>query len=135
VNPVQEVNTLPYPRQSLLLIHTKPANAAPYAVASIQQAIQDQVFDQKSDEFAFVCHHLSELMGPMILCGIDKLSDGLDQFGDTIKEFLIPISQLTDTQMLAAVTELEERRAWCLYLVHQSLAPQPPIDLNWRCEP
>jgi len=133
MNPVQEVSTVPFPRQSLLLLHTKPVDASPHVVRSIQQLIEDQVLDQGSDEFAFVCHHLAELMGPMILCGIDKLGDGLDKFGDRIREFLVPISQLTDTQILDAVTLIEERRAWCLYLIHQSLAPEPPIQ--YRYEP
>jgi hypothetical protein len=135
MNPVQEVSTVPFPRQSLLLLHTKPVDASPHVVCSIQQLFEDKVLDRGSDEFAFVCHYLSELMGPMILCGIDKLGEGLDKFGDTIREFLIPISQLTDTQMLDAVTELEERRAWCLYLIHQPLAPQPTIDYRWEYKP
>jgi hypothetical protein len=75
---------------------------------------------------------MTHLMGPMIVCGIDRLGEGLDQFGDTIREFLVPISQLTDTQTLDAVTVIEERRVWCLLLVHQKLAPEPPIQYRYE---
>lgn len=131
MNPIQEASTFKQPSKSFLLLHTKPADAKPLAVVSIQHAQELNVlggFYEKADEFLFLTRYLYDHMGPMIVCGVDNLEIALARFGNTLNEFIIPISPLTNDQIIQCLTVLEKLRTGCLYMFHQELPSASPIE-------
>lgn len=134
MNPIETTTIFKPPSQSFLLIHTKPKDAPPHVVVSIQQAFEENIFggiEARTDEFLWLTRYLSDYMGPMILCGVDQLGAALDKFGTQINEYLIPISQLTKDQILASIELVESRRVYCLLLEHQDTGA-PETDVQYR---
>lgn len=132
MNSFYETAPFMRPSQSFLLLHSNPSDAQPLAVASVQHAHELKVFgglDANTDEFCFLMRYLYDYMGPMIVCGVDNLELALDRFGNTINEFIIPISQLTSDQFIQCVDVLERLRTGCLYMCHQQeVLPAPQVE-------